>query len=575
MGNATDDNHRSGEQGLGEQSRAKWPRLPILVAAAFSLVTLLVGLSTEVWIGDEAHHYWVALSYLRADGRVAIASGADPAWAASESYLFTEPLWPYILSRIWSLAGDPSFALAQLYQAGWFFAFLVGFYLVVRNYCTEKAAIWSMVLAASMPMIAAFGTLFYLDVPMLAVLVWALYFAHRRGLGWTFLCGVLAGGVYLTKRTGVGLLMWVAFVALLQSAPGWKQRTKTALVGLLPFALIVALDVQYRLREFQSATMWASAAIPTAARIEEYLAPFRPHVQRPIHYEFASVLQPVEWCTHVGPVVLLGLGLYLCRLLLRGFNRKDVFFLCPACLYSALFIAFFTLKWNMTDPRYFLPAVVFVIPLAGQAVAGIGSRGRGWWLRLTVLAVAVLQFVGILYYVHQKRHRPEPLQEAYQFIRTRLPDDNKTFVANGHTLEVYTSRLSIFWALRPGILFQTNVPWETKRRVLDTLNVGYFLVREDCVYDDRGGHVVLDASAGYPRSLIGELDGLAWFQKIFENEMVTLWRYSGGEEGGGPATGNAPPTTGGVLRDPRNAGKIRALVSPRRESEWHEARSAL
>ena len=172
MGNVTDDNHRSGEQGLGEQSRAKWPRLPILVAAAFSLATLLVGLSTEVWIGDESHHYWVALSYFRADGRVAIASGAEPAWAAFEAYLYTDPLWPYMLSRIWALAGNPCFALAQLYQAGWFFAFLVGFYLVVRSYCTEKAAVWSMVLAASMPMIAAFGTLFVLNVPMLAVLVW-------------------------------------------------------------------------------------------------------------------------------------------------------------------------------------------------------------------------------------------------------------------------------------------------------------------------------------------------------------------------------------------------------------------
>jgi hypothetical protein len=60
--------------------------------------------------------------------------------------------------------------------------------------------------------------------------------------------------------------------------------------------------------------------------------------------------------------------------------------------------------------------------------------------------------------------------------------------------------------------------------VLEELNIGYIIYREDCIYDDRKEQVIWNASGGMPLSFFESLEQLTNYELIFENDSVAIWK---------------------------------------------------
>ena len=490
------------------------------VALAVALASFSVGYFTTVSDGGEAHHTRIAKGFYMAGKRVPHNPAVKMENVPSDQFYYTDVLWPLLLSKLWLLAGQPSQTLAQLYQATWLFALLMGLYHLSRLYYDPWESLLAMGLAISIPMVPAFGTLFLVTIPAMALTVWSLYAAHKlKRWPWVFVLGLLLGGIYLTKRLNGAFFPGIALIGLVATREGWQKRlAKLAVVAIIAAALI-AIDLDYRSEHFNSLTTkkHKKPEAYSVSNVDILTKETAGNV-----YVHDSLVRWKDALMHIGPFLPLALVLYI---LGRRYEWRDMIFAGLAAFYTTACLVFF-LRFSHVweDPRYYLPSFVLITVPAAKGLKRLW-RWRFGRIGLLICGIlALVQLILVFQEIHKRRQLPTDMEEAYKYIRESLPDDGKVFLCNGYGLELHTGRVSTIGSVRPRIFFQPSTSWETRARVLDELNIGYIICREDCIYDDRKDQIIWNRSAGMPRSFFEALKQLTNYELIFKNDSIAIWK---------------------------------------------------
>jgi len=487
------------------------------VAVAVALASFIVGCFTTVWDNDEAHHTRMSLGFYMAGERVPhtpVAVTEDVPW---DQFYYTDVLWPLLLSKLWLLAGQPSHTLAQLYQAMWLFAFLMGLYRLSRLYYDPWVSLLAMGLTISIPMVPAYGTLFLLNIPVMTLTIWALYAAHKlRQWPWVFALGLLVGGIYLTKRLNVAFFPAIGLIGLASGRERWQKRLTKLAVAVVIAGGLIAMDIDYRTKHFNSRTL-IKHSTPQAYSTADWAA-FSNN-----YYNRESLLRLKDALSHVGFLLPLALLLYM---LGRHYEWRDMIFAGLAVFYAIAFIAFLLRKQMPFQawPIYYLPTFILMTVPAAKGLKRLWRWRLGRISLLVCGILAIVQLILVFQVVHKRRQLPADMAEAYEYIREKLPDDGKVFLCNGYGLELHTTRVSTIRSIMPRIFFQPSISWETRARVLEELNIGYIICRKECVYDDRKGQIIWDAGGGMPRSFFEGLERSTNYEPIFKNDSVSIWK---------------------------------------------------
>ncbi len=513
---------------LGEQWAllTKFGWLVCVVVLSVTLTSFIVGCFTTVWDNDEAHHARMSLGFYMAGKRVPhnpMAATKNVPW---DQFYYTEVLWPLLLSKLWILAGQPSHILAQLYQAIWFFALLIGLYYLSRLYYDPWESLLAIVLTISIPMVPVFGTLFFLDVPTMALTVWALYAAHKlERWPWVFVLGLLMGGIYLTKRLNIAFFPGIALIGLLTARGQWRKRlAKLAAVAVVA-AVPIIIDLDYRSEHFNSLLLNKHKTLKAYSYLVDHrTAVVKEEGRATDFYVSDSLLRWKDALLHIGPFLPLALLLYLIS---HHYERRDVIFMGLAALYAVSFILFSLYSRTvMTVPRYYLPSFVLITVPAAKELKKLWRRHFGRIILLICGILAIVQLALVLNEIHKRRQLPADMAEAYKFICKSTPDDGKVFLCNGYGLELHTGRISTTRSIVPQIFFQPSTSWETRTQVLEELNIGYIICRQECIYDDRKEQVIWNASGGMPLSFFEDLEQSTNYELIFKNNSVTIWKVN-------------------------------------------------
>jgi hypothetical protein len=490
------------------------------LALAVVSASFTVGCFTTVWDGAEAHHTRISLGFYKAGGRVPHTPMAMKENIPWDQFYYSDVLWPYLLSKLWLLAGRPSHVLAQFYQAVWLFGLLIGVYCLSRLYYDPWVSLLAMCLTISTPMVPAFGTLFLVNIPVMALTVWALYTAHKlKHWPAVFALGLLVGCIYLTKRLNVAFFPAIILIGFAASRQKWQERLiKLAMAAVVAGGLI-GIDLAYRTEHFNSRLL-IKQKTPESYSIDDW-APLVKNRTGSI-YEGQSLLRWKDTFLHLGPFVPLAFLLYI----LGGhYQWRDMVFIFLAAFYSVAFIVFMLLRYALpTIPIYYLPSFILITAPGGKALKKLW-RWRIGRIGLFVCGIlAVIQLTLVFQEVHKRRQLPTDIAEAYKYIRESIPDDGKVFLCSGFGLELHTGRVSTLRSVVPRVFFQPSTSWETRARVLDEFNIGYIIYREECTYDDKKGQIIWDAPGGMPRSFFEALEPLEQFQLVFKNDSVAIWK---------------------------------------------------
>jgi hypothetical protein len=91
----------------------------VLIIAFFSILsTFLIGVHSDLYLGDEIFHFRIAKSYYYEKTRP-IYDKLIHTNDLAKTYYIEPMLWHYILALIWRLNGDISIPLMQIYQSSW------------------------------------------------------------------------------------------------------------------------------------------------------------------------------------------------------------------------------------------------------------------------------------------------------------------------------------------------------------------------------------------------------------------------------------------------------------------------
>lgn len=495
----------------------------ILLAALFLCA---LGLTAHVSLGDEVHHYRFAKDDYRIGGRASFdsiyGSGEKPGF-----YYTTEPLWSLGLSWFWHLTGGVFFTAAQIYQTLFYILLLIaasGF--AGRRYDCETS-LWSAVFLASVPMVATFGMLFYLDVPSAALTMlslWLLELSQYPAAGL-----VLAAGI-VTKKSS--MFFYPAFFLIL----AWRHR-KDPVRGIirsiflfLPTLIVMIFDARWKINHLSlnavnnQRSLW-NGIIGMGHEIQSQalsrlFIPLQPSGTgdsvrdkiNPLYaaeYAVSNFHNAIDLLKYFGAVICVLLIFYF---LFRCFKKKDlILWLCTLSYLTGIFL--FHL---LPDVRYFLPIAPFLAIFCAKAFI---SLPKNTWIKSGVVFLCVVQFLAVSFYTRQQRAVAPALQEGFAYIEKNVPKDAVLLYPETNIIE-FTDRQMV-WSLSPlrAIFWGSNYE---KLKALDYAKVGYIVIKKKRVYND---HTAATFHTGaYPQSFIEDLPRMPFLERIFDNSEMSLWK---------------------------------------------------
>jgi 4-amino-4-deoxy-L-arabinose transferase-like glycosyltransferase len=261
-----------------------------------------------------------------------------------------------------------------------------GCYGTARIAYGPRAGLLAAIVALGAPMVVSTMHEYYLDTPqaaMVAVSVWALLASrHFERVGIAVLAGVLSGLALLTKETSVVFLAGIVIVAALRAG---RERRR----GVLAYALAVCV-VSGPWYVYHAADLGTTFGDIGNAVVDSEQSPARFSLASFEWYGWDLVNQQV-----LAPFALafaVGIGTALWRLVRRPLRAGN---LEPELLGGAFFSYLGMTLLLHKDPRYTLPALVFVAVLATGWIATLPRRRLRGCLSAAVVALAALYFVGM------------------------------------------------------------------------------------------------------------------------------------------------------------------------------------
>lgn len=356
---------------------ARWLWLAVLAFVAVSVWWMTQDNRIPIW--DAGNHMHIAF-----DDGVALSHGRF--WIPFEVYTTYPPLVHLVGAVSYLLVG--MHPIAMMLAANFVFVPLLAFgcYGTGTILAGRRAGLLAGVFALGMPMVASMFHSFMVDTPqaaMVAVSVWAILASRRfERVGVAAGAGALCGLAMLTKQTSVLFLAGILVAAFVRG--GWRHWR-----GLAAFAVALAVVAGpwYVYHWSQMTQTFTSIG-------QLYVDP----LQSPPRWSLASLgwyfwdLINEQAGLVLTVAFVIGTVVGLVRMVGDRLSRDSVLpELVAGGLVAYLGVTYLTHK----DPRYDLPALVYIAVMGTFWLPAI--RRRPWRLAATslVLGFAVINFAGM------------------------------------------------------------------------------------------------------------------------------------------------------------------------------------
>ena len=512
-----------------------------LIAIA-SVSLLITGLTSELYLGDEVYHYRFAKDMFEAGKRVShdslYESGTPPGF-----FYATDPLWDGILAVLWRIMGRVSFPVAQIYHTCFYALLLIFTYLVGEKIFGKEEGAWSCLIVATMPMTAAFGILFYVDVPATALSILAFYFVIHKKYLWS---GLTFSLVYLTKRNACFLVPAMALIPLYSEREGLLKKLRNLSFLLIPLGVTFFWDLRWRYLNIESSKLQIpgygitqnmpiqsvpieNVTIRSATFLENILSRVRYNFWGTKEYLNSSLINLLDLAKYLGVALILFFVFYFLFGLFRK-EKKEIKVLIFGLLTSYLVFFLFLFGFN-SDIRYIFPIVPFLCLLASKSVISFQRK----WVSVLTVGICLVQFGATLIYVHTQRQIPNEIKEGFSYIKVHFPKDALLMYPEYSLLEATERRFiwSSFFDVEQGLLaskypeyhrdmsrmFFWNSNIEDVMMSLRINKVDYIVVKKSRIYDDSK----VKHFGGYPKSFVQRMPGLPFLKLVFENKGMSIW----------------------------------------------------
>jgi len=485
-----------------------------MIILLFSLGVMVVGLSSNLYLGDEITHYRFAKGIFTEGERITFDPLFGRNYANQVNYLIP-PLWHILLAFLWKIVGRISYPLAQVYHTTYYALLLFFTYQLGKEVYGEKEGKYSMILVGTAPMIVSFGILFYVDVPLAALTTLTFFLILRRK---HLFAGFGFGLMYFTKWSGVAFGAPFLLIILFLN---YKDKF---LIKLLTFSLaslmIILPDIYWREKHTSKEEYWIgdtqttlkSFAFGVSGNIKGWVTPKQPppkgFVEKISYGHNSTFLSIKDHIKYFGLSLLSLLAIYLFK---RKFLKKDWLLWMPIFFYFLFFIFFFNIN---ADIRYLLPVSPFLCIIASKVIAFWDKKE----LKILFLVICLVQFLSVLGYVYSQRRITPAIQEGIHYIKKNTSED-AIIIYLEYNLTEYTNRrvvwTSNFWRLE-------KVFWGDDELTKDLLvkhKVQYILIKKAKIYDDKERRHL----RGYPISFIQRLSTSRFFELKFDNKELSLW----------------------------------------------------
>lgn len=496
-------------------------RLFWLLPLSLVVGILTAGLLSELYLGDEIHHYRFARDIFEAGERVPF----DPVYGRNFShrnYYYAPPLWHLGLAFLWKLTGGISFGVAQIYHALFYALLLAATYFLGKDLYGEREGRYAMVLVGSVPMVVSFGILFYVDVPLAAFSTLTLLLLVKKR---EFLAGLGFGLTCLTKLHGLffGPPLLV-MIFLLRKREMWLQKVVLFSVGAL---LLIGPDFYWREKHLGmeaalgSPKKYLKFIIHRGSQLSEttreWLQPERSAPSPPIRTYYNSSFSKIKDHAKYFGVPLLGLLLLL--LLRRRVERKDLLIGIPLLFYFLCFLFAYGIRG---DIRYLLSLTPLLCVIASKMI----SSFRRPSYRTIILILCLLQFLATITYTAAERKVPPGIREGMDYINRTLPDKASVLYIELNLTEFTRQKAvwdTLFWDIRR-LLWADD---ESIKTALKKNRVYFILIKKTRIYDDR----TIRHTGGYPASFVNRLNHFPFLEPVFKNGELALWKLREEERG--------------------------------------------
>jgi 4-amino-4-deoxy-L-arabinose transferase-like glycosyltransferase len=468
-------------------------------------VIVINGITTEVSLGDESHHFRFAQNIFMAGKRVAF----DPLYGSGNPPGFfynSPPFWHLILAYLWRITGGISHVIAQIYHVLFFILLVWLTSILAKEAIGEEGRWFPAFTIATVPMVVSFSTLLYVDIPMTALSTLGFYLILEKRY---IEAGVASGLAYFTKLNSGFLFPGFLFLIV------WNERRKiwslfkNLAFFAFPILVVYISDLYWRKQNINPKLDLLN--VPHALyRISKIVGG-----EQPKEYLISYTTNPTDLVKYFGLAFLCVFFFHLFRF--RQWDKKDAILWVPVISYLTLFLVFFGIE---SDVRYLIPILPFLIVLATRSVATLGKR----W-QIIMIGICILQFGSTVFYVHQKRQISLEVKEGFEYIKKNVPQEALILYPEENLL-IYGQRRIIWSAVqdkpnKPGLY---SLFWSTDYKEMDGLfegnGIDYVMVKKSRIYDDRKEHHL----GGYPQSFLERLSHLNGWVKIFENPGVALWK---------------------------------------------------
>lgn len=474
-------------------------RCALLLAALFlfcGAVILKAGLSSQVSLGDEVHHYDFARdSFVK--GERAITHSLFPPLKAGSIHYVTDPGWPMTLASLWKILGRISFSAAQIYQTFFYLLLALSVYGLTRRWYSAEAAAWASLLALTSPMLVSFGILFYTDLPAAAMTAASCAFLIRRRY---LLGGLFLAGAFYMKKTAILFCPGLGIGILYAERRDWKKNLTALLLYLGPLAAVMLHERAWQVEHLKGLSMPM-----VGQRLQDIYRGGVLDMFKNAEFSNSSLYKIGDYFKYFGIPVLTATVFYFAK---RSWLKKDI----ALGLTAASYVAGVLFLRLIPDLRYFLPIAPLLCVIAGHVLAQTHNR----CIKVVVVLLCLVQISSAAFYTMKQRTISPAVIEGFHFLKEKTPQGSVVIYPELNILE-YAER-PMLW----GLFNIRKVFWGTKRarvKELEKYGVDYIAVLKTRVYDDAERRHI----GGYPQSFLKKLPDLPFVELVFENKAMAIW----------------------------------------------------
>ena len=491
--------------------------IPAMVLAGI----IYIGLSSSCpMIGDETAHYYQLVNQSGKLPNISFGWSLITDYGKERSGIGPHVIgWHYTGSIFYKLA--PYFLTVQFYHLFFFCLLLVFSFLTVRHlFNTPEATCNAMILVSTLPVIILFGTAFYQDLPVTALIVTAFYLLFKR----KYLPGILlAATAFFFKENSVLMFPGVCLVIFLQ------ERRKPLMCSVwimtaifIVLAGIIIFDVavfKYFGGKCHNILVEKMLDILRSLQvIADTRPPLPPETDAsgPIAYP-GDLRIPANWVIYLGGAVWLAAAAAVYGLWHGIKERKleQASFICAAIGLSYLIPAY-VIGRATPDIRYFLPGIPFLIFALSYWLVSFKDYRK---LLLVMAAVGIVQSGAVFSKIYELRTLGPDLEQVIQSLNSRKSTcDNKKF-----KIFMYAEKWR-FLPYEPVWNISAEV-WKAKtdRQIYDLLQNNNF---EFVGIEKSKIASPVSSSADvrlYPAKFVSSLANSGLFNKICENKTYIIY----------------------------------------------------